>query len=133
MSKFYKEAKQDIFEELDSGILQITIWKDYYSELEHSLESLEIIKTIHHQNHKKICVLGDIRGLKGSSKESRASVRQTGDLDPNKHVAALAILIQSPVSKLVGNFLIKFNKPSFPLRLFTKKEEAIKFLEQYQK
>ncbi|MCH2044194.1 MAG: hypothetical protein MK212_08615 [Saprospiraceae bacterium] len=128
MPKFYQKAKQGIFEELDNGIIKITLWNNYYSEYDHSMESLEIIKQLYDRQQKKVCILGDIRGIKGASKKSRASVTQNGELAPHKHIQALALVIGSPVAKMIGNFILKFNKPSFPFRLFTKEEDAIQFL-----
>lgn len=132
MPKFYKKAKQGIFEELDNGIIKITIWNKYYSEYDHSIESLEIIKELHDREQKKICILGDIRGIKGSSKESRASVTKDGELAPHRHIEALALIINSSIARMIGNFILKFNRPRFPFKLFTKEEDAIQFLMKYQ-
>ncbi len=40
-----------------------------------------------------------------------------------------ALLITNPISRIIGNFFLGANKPLKPTRLFTKKEEAIKWLE----
>lgn len=39
-----------------------------------------------------------------------------------------ALLITSPISRIIGNFFLGANKPLKPTRLFTNKEEALKWL-----
>src|SRR5437879_923457 len=39
-----------------------------------------------------------------------------------------ALIVSSPVSKLIGNFFLGLNKPLKPTRLFTSKEEGLKWL-----
>ena len=46
-------------------------------------------------------------------------------------VSALAVLIASPVSRIVGNFFLRVNKPPYPMRLFTSEEEAIEWLKGF--
>lgn len=40
-------------------------------------------------------------------------------------VIAFAILINSPLSKIIANFFMGLNKPRVPVKLFTKEEDAI--------
>jgi hypothetical protein len=46
------------------------------------------------------------------------------------HVAATAFLIESKISSYFANIYLKFNKLKTPTRLFTKEEEAIKWLKE---
>ena len=39
-----------------------------------------------------------------------------------------ALLITSPISRIIGNFFLGANKPLRPTKLFTNKEEALKWL-----
>lgn len=41
-----------------------------------------------------------------------------------------ALLITSPISRIIGNFFLGANKPLKPTRLFTSKNDAIKWLKQ---
>lgn len=45
---------------------------------------------------------------------------------------ALALLIASPVSRLLGNFFLGFNKGEYPVKLFTSIEEATSWLKSFQ-
>ena len=46
-------------------------------------------------------------------------------------VAALAILISSPVGTMIGNFWLKISKPSYPSKLFTSEAQAIDWLKDF--
>lgn len=39
-----------------------------------------------------------------------------------------ALIITSPISRIIGNFFLMANKPTKPVRLFTKREDAIIWL-----
>ena len=72
--------------------------------------------------------LADIRKLKGITREAREYL---SGKDAQETMSALAILIGSPVSRVIGNFFLGLNKPSFPTRLFTSEEEAVKWLKGF--
>lgn len=44
---------------------------------------------------------------------------------------AQAILIRSPVSRVIGNFFLGLNRPSCPTKLFTTEEAALEWLAQF--
>lgn len=46
----------------------------------------------------------------------------------NEPTLAEAVLAKSLAHKLIVNFLIKFNKPDRPIRMFTDEEEAVEWL-----
>ena len=41
-----------------------------------------------------------------------------------------ALIVTSPISKIIGNFFLGANKPLRPTRLFTDKEQALKWLKK---
>ena len=41
-----------------------------------------------------------------------------------------ALIVTSPVSRIIGNFFLGLNKPLKPTRLFTSKEEGLKWLKE---
>ena len=45
-------------------------------------------------------------------------------------VSAIAMLIKSPGSRIIGNFFLGLNKPVVPTKLFTQKEKAIEWLKK---
>lgn len=44
---------------------------------------------------------------------------------------AQALIISSPLSKVIGNFFLGLNKASCPMKLFTSEEDAINWLQGY--
>ena len=47
-------------------------------------------------------------------------------------VSAVALLVGTPLSKIIGNFFIGLNKTSIPFKLFTSKTDALEWLEAFK-
>jgi hypothetical protein len=77
---------------------------------------------------RKFPLLIDARNIKYITKEARDhfSIRNR-----ETKITAFAILIYSPLSRIIGNFFMGLNKPSVPARLFTDEEQAVQWLKQY--
>ena len=60
-------------------------------------------------------ILVDIRNVKSVTREARSHL--AGE-EGTKVTRAVALLIGSPLSKIMGNFFLGLNKTSFPSRLF---------------
>lgn len=72
--------------------------------------------------------LFDITKIKQSTKEARDYMANEG----NKLVLASAILVSSPVLRMMANFYIMVNKPQNPTRMFTDKKSALEWLAQFK-
>lgn len=48
--------------------------------------------------------------------------------DGVKHMKKMALLTNSPIGRMVGNFYLTINKPTIPTKLFTSKEDALTWL-----
>lgn len=70
--------------------------------------------------------LSDISLLKSTKREARDYLAK------NAIAAGAAILTNSPISKMVGNLFLKFNKPEFPTKLFTDREKALAWIKEQQ-
>nr|WP_187262283.1 hypothetical protein [Pontibacter beigongshangensis] len=70
----------------------------------------------------------DITKVKKSTKEARDFMANEG----NEQVTASAILVTSPVLRMMANFYISVNKPKNPSRMFTDKREALEWLAQFK-
>jgi hypothetical protein len=66
-------------------------------------------------------VMVDLRGVHSQSAEARSVFAGP---DAFRVSMAVALLIGSPISRMVGNFYLGFNKPLTPSRLFTDPAEA---------
>jgi hypothetical protein len=124
MSKVITKSETIIYD--SSGIVKCCIHKGYFLELVDAKENLSVIKQF--GNGKPIPVLVDIRESKGGSKESRAyfSSEEAGKIQ-----SACALIVSSPLSRLIGNFFIGLNKTKFPTKLFLKEDEAITWLKTF--
>ena len=79
-------------------------------------------------NRAKIRVLVDMTAITEISKEAR-------DYFANERTASIqratALLIGSPVSRVIGNFFMGLNKPISPTRLFADPHKAIQWLQTF--
>lgn len=82
-------------------------------------------------NGTKLCAnLIDVRDLFFIDSKTRAYAAA----QYRSHVAGQAILIESTLSSYFANLFLKFSQPKVPTKLFTKEEEALKWLrEQMEK
>lgn len=75
----------------------------------------------------KQLLLVDFRHMKGMTREARAFYASD---EPARTLAATAILVASPLSRVLGTFFLGLNRTSMPTRLFTSEQEAISWLKE---
>lgn len=109
-----------------SGIVICTVNESAYMELEDGVENMKAIEKL--ANGKRIPALVDIHASRGASKACREYF--AGE-EAAKVQSACALIIKSPLSRLIGNFFIGLNKTKFPTKLFTDKAEALIWLKTY--
>lgn len=82
-------------------------------------------------NYQTIPILVDAIKIKGLTKEAR---NHFGSEEGYDLLSAAAILTDSVLSTFIVNFFIKVNlqKASIPVKMFTNKEKALKWLNQYK-
>ena len=73
----------------------------------------------------KQLLLVDLRTSPKPDREARDYARSSEVVESTM---AMAILVQGPMSKVLGNFFMGFNRGDFPVRLFTDKSIAIDWL-----
>ena len=73
-------------------------------------------------------VLSDIRNIKSVNREARV---YGASEDAANTVSASALIVASPVSKIIGNFFLRVNKPRYPTQLFTSEAKAIEWLKGF--
>jgi len=78
-------------------------------------------------NGDKLCAnLVDIRDMLFIDSKTR----EYAAAQYRPYVAGMAILMDSKISSYFANLFLTFSKPKVPTRLFTKEEEAIKWLKE---
>ena len=66
-------------------------------------------------------VVWDIRGLRSATKGARASGTAPGLAEKMK---CMALVVGNPVTRVVGTFFMRINRPAYPTRLFTSVSDA---------
>jgi hypothetical protein len=92
-------------------------------------DAKEVIATISRINHQKpVPVFVDMRLAREIDRETREYFSSNEGLLVTK---ALALLVESSVSKIMANIFINFSKPAVPTRLFTSEDEAVAWLKTF--
>lgn len=69
----------------------------------------------------------DIRGMKRADKLARDFLAKEG----SSYTKGVAIVVDSPMTKIIGNFYLGLNKPTSPTKMFTNRQEALEYLTQF--
>jgi hypothetical protein len=111
----------------ERGFVRATIENGAEMTLEDAREALEATERI--AVGKRRPVLVDLRGIKAQTREARQFF--VGE-EAARVSAAVALLVGSPVSRVVGNFFLRLNVQRTPTELFTNEQQAITWLEGQQ-
>jgi hypothetical protein len=76
------------------------------------------------QNGKSYPVFCDMRGVRDSDKPARDYLAKEG----SSLVRAVAVLTDSPVTKIMLNFYLTISKPLIPTKMFTDRSQALQYL-----
>ena len=103
--------------------------------LKHKVETLEdAIKNVNASaeisNNQKLPLIVDLRLLKSIDRKVRAYY--AGD-EMTKVFKACVVLVDSFISKTMGNFFINFSNPKTPVKLFSDEKKGIKWLKGFVK
>jgi hypothetical protein len=77
--------------------------------------------------HQARPLLGDMRRVKALSREARTVYASSGPTAQS----AVALLVESPLSRVIGTFFLGLNKPLVPTRLFATEREAAAWLRTF--
>jgi len=72
-------------------------------------------------------VLVDARPVRSMT---RAAQRLTAEHPAAARTDALAIMVEGPVSRMLGNFFMSVSRPTYPTRLFTEEAAARAWLQR---
>ncbi|CUH67823.1 hypothetical protein TG4357_03234 [Thalassovita gelatinovora] len=78
---------------------------------------------------KKCPVIVDMAGTIGATQDAR---RYYSSEQATKQMSACAMLVGSPLSKVLCSFFLGLNKPRHPVQLFTSEPDAVAWLKGYQ-
>ncbi len=77
---------------------------------------------------RKRPLLVDLRVVKSQTAEARSYLAGP---EGSEVCSAVALLIGSPLSRVLGNFFLGLNKPGVPTQLFTSEQEALTWLRSF--
>lgn len=103
----------------DDGIVRTKIKPGSEVTVEFAKENSAAVISLY--TGTKFPLLIDARGIKSMTKEARNQFTTKGRETPTK---AFAIIIDSPLSRVIGNFFMGINKPVVPTRLFDNEMDA---------
>jgi len=86
-------------------------------EIFHGLERLGVVAPTP--------LLADIRTLRGVTLGVRTHMSSER---AGRYLSRVALVADSPLTRTIGNFFMRLNRPPFPVRIFDQEEEALRWL-----
>nr|WP_294859963.1 hypothetical protein [uncultured Fluviicola sp.] len=111
----------------EDGIARTKVKPGSEVKIEHAQENSVVVNGFYAD--RKFPLLIDARGIRSITRDAR-NFFTTNGRDTN--TLAFAIIIDSSVSKVVGNFFLGINKPAVPTKLFSDDVGAIEWLKQFK-
>lgn len=110
----------------DDGIVRTRVKPGAEIDLKMARENSKAVNSFF--TGSKFPLLVDTRAIKSMTRDARQhfTIRNR-----DSHVNRLAIVIKSPVSKVIANFFMGVNKPDVPSKIFNSEEKAITWLIQF--
>lgn len=125
--KFIEERSNDkiIWKLSEDDILFTDCFLNTEMTLEDGKESTRIsAEMVKYEPKPLLCNLTNVVKM---SKECR---RHSAGPEHAKTFSKTALIVSSPVSRLIGNFFLGLNKPHKPTRIFNSAEEGLKWLKE---
>jgi hypothetical protein len=77
---------------------------------------------------RKVPIAVDLRGTQSISRPAR---QYYASEEGAFAIVATALIVASPVEKIIGNFFIGLHKPQSPVKLFAREDEAVEWLKGF--
>lgn len=110
----------------EEGIFHHDCVEGSVHQLEDARENVRI--SLELAKGKKYPLLVNLTGIKYSSREAR---NYYSGYETGKFISHAAMLVEDPVSQLMGNIFMKIQRTAFAIKLFTKREKALDWLKNY--
>ena len=106
------------------GIIIATILPDVHGTLADATENIAVMETL--SQGRPFLLLLDMRQILSQDRDARYAYTNAA-IQPR----ALAIVVESAVSRITGNLFVTIKRPIFPSRLFTDMDSAMTWLEKH--
>lgn len=110
----------------DSGIAHSYYIKKIDVTLEIAKNDMEIISKL--SQGKKVPILVDLGNANSITRKAREFFSGNESKDT---LSAAALITNSPMHIVMGNFFLGINKPPYPIKLFSSKENALEWLRKF--
>lgn len=110
----------------EDGICRTKTKPEAEITLKEAMENSAAVTSLYRD--KKFPLLVDARNVKSMAKEARKHFSTNGR---ETKITSMAIMVKSPLSRIIGNFFMGLNKPEVPARLFDDENMAVEWLKKY--
>lgn len=107
----------------DGALVRATFLPGAHVKIAHAREHFAIMREL--TQGRRVAVLVDASEVGSQDRETRALYAGS---EAFAFTSACAIVVGSPVSRILGSFFLGFNKPLYPTRLFSSRQEAERWL-----
>ena len=111
---------------VEPGIVRIIYKADAWVTIAEARENVDAVAKVVGGVHSPI--FNDIRPISTIDRDSRQYF--VGD-EAGEVTSATALLVGSPISRVIGNFFIGLNRSQWPVRMFSEESEAMVWLEGF--
>lgn len=119
------ELRSGTLELQANGVVRVTPNLDA-QDLAGMRESVDAIRDVRERLGHKVRLIVDIRGIRSLSREARLELQGPRNMS---NLIGGALLSDSGISRVVGNFFVGLNQGAVPIRLFASEDEARTWLE----
>ena len=96
--------------------------------------TVDIAKEVHargmnYASNNKLFILANTRGFKSMEKSARQHLAEA-TTDAGATATAVALIIESGITKAIANFFISLNKPPYHCKMFTSEKAALNWLKE---
>jgi hypothetical protein len=106
------------------GIVQLVWASRAAMGLEHAVAATEAMTRLNNGRRRPLLV--DAHDAGPQDRPARMEFARRGDL-----VSAVALLVEAPLSRMMGNFFLSVSKPVAPTRLFGDEASAVAWLQGF--
>ena len=106
------------------GIVQLVFTSRVATDLADALAAIDAMTEL--TGGRRSPVLVDMHGSGSLDRSARSEAARLGDA-----VSAVALIVDTPLSRALGTFFLRVNKPPFPVRLFDNEASAVAWLRAF--
>jgi hypothetical protein len=114
----------------EENIIRVEVHPGEAVALEDAEEHIEVGRALAAGREYTLLLL-DISGIHSITREARVHYSRQDQTPGRVLNRAIAILVSSPLTRVIANFFVGLNRPRTPVRLFTSEEQAVDWLRTF--